>query len=97
MAVVVRAVTLLRLLASTMNERSHTLRSGNGLRVQLLQLLANRQVGEVRLPREVVRETPIPHSANADPLVDIVDREHASAHVADTVLLRLRGRLRTDR
>lgn len=50
----------------------------------------------MRLPRKVVCETPLPHSANASLLVDIVDREHASAHVTDTVLLCLRGRLRTD-
>ena len=96
MAALVRAVALLGLFASTLETRTNKRRSGNGLRVQLLQLLANSQIREMRLSRKVVGEASTPHAASLNPLVNIVDREHASTHIADTVLLRLRRRLRAN-
>lgn len=69
--------------------------SGNAHGLQLTQLLANGQEGDVRLADEVIGNSSSRNGKQQQSLVNIVHGQHASTHIADTRLLRRCGIQRT--
>ena len=69
--------------------------SGNAHCLQLTQLLANGQEGDVRLADEVIGNSSSRNGKQQQSLINIVHGQHASTHIADTRLLRRCGIQRT--